>query len=121
MTARDLLARHMTEDELLANVLDLSATLRLPAHHCRPARTVKGWRTPIQGRRGFVDLVIAGAGGVLFPELKDEISYPDRDQRAWRDVLLASGQRYRLWRPRHWLSGEIRAELEALAKGEVRV
>jgi hypothetical protein len=118
MSARDLLAQQMSEDQLLGQVLECAAWLGLLVHHCRPARTAKGWRTPIQGTRGFPDLVIAGPGGVIYPETKDATRGLDEDQRQWRDVLVASGQRWRLWRPQQWLSGEIRAELEALAKGD---
>lgn len=117
MKASDILAQHMTETELLGSVLDLCATLGLLAHHCRPALTAKGWRTPIQGDRGFPDLVIAGDADVLYPELKNATGTLDADQRRWRDKLGPTG-RWRLWRPEHWFSGEIRAELEALSRGE---
>jgi hypothetical protein len=121
MNARDVLAAQVSEDQLLRAVLEHAAWLGLLVHHCRPARTAKGWRTPIQGTRGFPDLAIAGPGGLLLPETKSTTGSLDPDQRRWRDVLLASGQPWRLWRPQQWLSGQIRAELEALAKGEARV
>jgi len=116
MSARDLLAAHMSEDQLLRAVLEHATWLGLLTHHCRPARTATGWRTPIQGTRGFPDLAIAGPGGLLLPETKSASGSLDADQRRWRDVLLASGQRWRLWKPQQWLSGEIQEELQALAK-----
>lgn len=107
----------MTESQLLTNVVEFSQWHGLLVHHCRPARTKEGWRTPIQGRRGFPDLAVVGRGGLLLPELKSDTGSLDADQRTWRDVLLAAGLRWRLWRPTHWLNGTIQAELEALAKG----
>ncbi|HEV2927570.1 MAG TPA: hypothetical protein VGW74_02675, partial [Propionibacteriaceae bacterium] len=74
--------------------------------------------TPIQGNRGMPDLVIVGPGGVLYPELKSASGSLDADQRRWRDALLAAGQRWRLYRPEHWLAGEIERDLKALAKGD---
>src|SRR5690554_868515 len=107
----------MSETELLNAVVDLCQLLRLLVHHDRPARTEHGWRTPIQGTKGFPDVVIAGAGGLLFAELKSETGRLDPGQQRWRDVLQQAGLAWRLWRPQQWLTGEIQDELKALAKG----
>lgn len=111
----------MNEDELLRNVTELCGWLGLPVHHCRPARTVTGWRTPIQGDRGFPDLVIVGADRVLYPELKSDSGSLDADQRMWRDRLRSAGAGWVLWRPRDWRDGTIPAVLTALAKGHTSV
>lgn len=56
----------MTEQQLLANVLDLCRLLGLRTAHFRPAQTAHGWRTPVSGDgQGWPDLVIVGAGGIL--------------------------------------------------------
>lgn len=119
MTGREVLAEHMTEEQLTRSVVKLARRLGVLVHHCRPAKTDKGWRTPIQGDRGFPDLVLVGRW-VVYPELKSERGTLDADQKRWRDRLLAIGADWRVWRPRDWFSGAIREELEALAKGERR-
>lgn len=106
----------MTEGQLLRNVVDLCAWLGLRVHHCRPARTASGWRTPIQGDVGFPDLVVAGEGGVVFAELKSRTGRLSAGQQVWRDVLLGSGQVWLLWQPSDW-PDRIRAVLEPLSKG----
>lgn len=116
MTGRELLARHMSEEQLTDNTVELATTLGVLVHHCRPAWTKKGYRTPIQGARGFPDLVLA-RGRVIFRENKSETGKLDADQEWWRDVLLGCGEDWAIWRPSDWLSGAIRAEMEALAKG----
>ena len=49
----------MSESALLDAVLALAKLRGWRAHHCRAALTAKGWRTPVQGDAGFVDLVLA--------------------------------------------------------------
>ena len=61
---------HMTETELLTNVLELSTLLGWRTAHFRPAMTSHGWRTAVSGDgKGFPDLVLV-SGRVLFVELK---------------------------------------------------
>lgn len=72
--------------------------------HFRPARTDKGYRTAMSGRKGFPDLVFAHSGRVLFVELKTQRGVVSADQRHWLDQL---GEHARLWRPADWNSGEI--------------
>jgi hypothetical protein len=55
--SRRALAATVSEDELLAHLV---AELRRTGHlltHFRPARTAKGWRTPMTGDPGFPDVV----------------------------------------------------------------
>src|SRR5258705_9090381 len=59
---RDPLAAAMSEEELLTAVLQLCRVLGLRTAHFRPARTEKGWRTPVSGDgKGFPDLIIVGS------------------------------------------------------------
>lgn len=69
--------------------------------HYRPARTVKGWRTPLEGHAGCPDLIIAGFGHVFVVELKTDApsSRLTGDQQAWIDV---GGNYAAVWRPRDW-------------------
>ena len=62
--------------------------------HCRPARTAKGWRTPMQGDPGFPDLCCARNSVVLLIELKRWGGYATREQMDW----LEAGEGY-CWTP----------------------
>lgn len=107
----------MTEDDLLATVLDLCKVHRCLVHHDRPARTKDGWRTAISGDSGFPDVVIAGAGGFLFRELKNATATVPPHQLRWlRRVGLAGGN-VGVWRPADLHSGLILAEIESAAAG----
>lgn len=80
--------------------------------HFRPAKTEKGWRTPVEGHAGFVDLVLARDGVVHHWELKAEGKYPSAEQRAWGRAMGAS---YRLFRPSDW--DEVVALLSGVPEG----
>jgi hypothetical protein len=111
----DVLARHMTEDQLLRSVLDLAATYGWMAHHCRPARMGSGgWATPIQGNAGFPDLILAHpAGRVIAAELKSQRGQVTTGQRQWLTTFAAAGVATYTWRPVDWLTGAVQAALAA--------
>lgn len=67
--------------------------------HFRPARSNKGWRTPLAGHKGLPDYVAVRDGVLLFAELKDRYGKPSREQQEWIDALKAAGQQVYLWRP----------------------
>ena len=112
--AQRLIARAMPEATLLANVRELAR--------------LKGWRTYHTLRSkgseaGFPDLVMVRRGRLIFAELKTEAGDTTAAQRTWLDDLASScrlhdrsgvvlGSEVCVWRPSHWLSGEIE---EALA------
>lgn len=107
----------MTEGQLQASILDLCRTLHLLCHHCRPARLGSGkWATPISGHAGFTDLVIAGVGGVVFAELKNDVHQPTPEQMTWMGTLEEGGASVFLWRPKQWFDKSIEATLRSLAK-----
>lgn len=107
-------ARAMTEDDLLQAVLDLCRLYHLRTLHIRPARTDRGWRTPVAGDgAGYPDLTIVGTR-VLFRELKADRGRIGPDQTAWITALREADQDAAVWRPGQWLDGTIRAELEAI-------
>ena|SRR3990167_458274 len=79
-------------------------------HAERPARSNKGWRTPIQGDPGFLDLVLARGEPdprIIFAEVKSEEGRETKEQKAW-GIVLASCTRAAigidtfLWRPSNW-------------------
>lgn len=71
--------------------------------HFRAAQTGKGWRTPLQGSRGFPDLVLVRDQRLIFAELKSQRGKkPDQEQRAWLDALKATSGEVYVWRPSDW-------------------
>ena len=111
----------VTEDAFLRQVIELARLRHWLIHHCRPARTGKGWATPIQGDAGFPDLVLVregihnsgGEARLVFIELKAERGRTTSLQRDWlrplQDCIIFS-QRVHwhrmpevyLWRPSDW-------------------
>jgi hypothetical protein len=86
----------MTEAEFTSAVIDLAKYRGWLVCHFRPARTVKGWRTPIEGDKGFPDLVLARQGRVIFAELKVGKGALRPEQAAWAEAL---GNEVYLWKP----------------------
>lgn len=111
----DVLARHMSEEQLLTVVLQMARALRLCTAHFRPARTEQGWRTAVSGDgKGFPDLVIVGRR-VLYRELKRMGEHPTAAQMGWLTRLEDAGQDVELWRPADLRSGRIERELREVA------
>lgn len=98
----------MTEAQLQASILDLCRHHRLLAMHIRDSRRNIGV--------GFPDLVIAGRGGVIFRELKNDTLQPTPEQMTWLGTLDAGGADAALWRPGHWEDGTVREVLARIAK-----
>lgn len=93
----------MTEAEFQQRITDLCDTLGLTWTHFRPAVEKSGkWATPLSGRKGWPDLVIAGPGGVLFVELKTDNGRLSADQQHWLDMLHDGGCECHVWRPKKW-------------------
>lgn len=92
------------EDVLEDQVLEAAGTLGWLRFHPRPARTKDGKvRTAMKGDKGFPDLTLAHrTRGTIFVELKSDVGKLSPEQELWRDVLLAGGQEWHLWRPRDW-------------------
>ena len=110
----------MSEAELQSRVLELAALYGWLACHFRAATTgrtylnKKGelselWLTAIQGRPGFVDMVLARDGRVLNCELKTTKGKLTFEQELWAQAL---GDSYRLWRPADLENGAIEKALQ---------
>ena len=103
------------EADLQRAVIDLAQLHGLLVHHCRPARMQSGkWATPLQGAKGFPDLVIAGPAGTLFRELKSTKGQLSAEQVAWLDRLRSSGADASVWCPADW-PRRIQAEIHAVS------
>lgn len=87
----------MTESQLTDLVVDAARLYHWRVTHFRPARTVRGWSTPLQGDPGFPDLCLARNGVVIFAELKVGRGKLRPEQEKWRDAL---GDQWRLWTDR---------------------
>jgi len=97
----------VSEAELLGWVLGLARELQLLAFHSADPRRDVG--------PGFPDLFIAGPRGQVLAELKGPGYRLSEEQKRWQHMLLAGGAAWRLWYPRDWHSGQIEAELRAIA------
>lgn len=96
----------MSEPEFQAAVIEAARLLGWRVAHFRPARTRRGWRTPVQGDgRGFPDLVAVhpGRGVLLVRELKaGGRAKLSREQAAWLADFEACGVDVGVWRPDDW-------------------
>jgi hypothetical protein len=92
----------VSEREFERAVLD---TLRLFGWrfcHFRPARTNRGWRTPLSGDPGFPDIVAVRGNHVLWLELKAENGRLGDEQARWLAALGVAGQEVHCFRPSDW-------------------
>ena len=83
-----------------AAVLELAAHHGWRRQHTRPARTRRGWRTPLTGEAGFPDLVLVRPPRLILAECKTDRGQPSPEQRAWLEALTACGLEVYVWRPR---------------------
>lgn len=96
-----------SEAEFTRQVIAKAHEHHWKVHHCRPARTSRGWRTPIEGDRGFLDIVLARQGYLIFTELKSETGELTVDEELWMETLLnvalfCHRVSVVVWRPSDW-------------------
>lgn len=89
----------LSEAEFTKLVIDRARATGWKVSHFRPAKTTKGWRTPVEGDAGCPDLILARRGRVLLVELKKERGSVRPEQRQW---LREAGEHGRLWYPADW-------------------
>lgn len=96
-----LLLTGMSEQQLLDTVIDYAKAGGWLVTHFRPARTSRGWSTPISGHKGFPDLVLVHAElqRCIFAELKAQKGTLAKEQKLWLAGLKAAGMETFLWRP----------------------
>ena len=109
----------MTEAELQGAVIEAGRLFGFRIAHFRPARSVRGWRTPVAADgAGFPDLVLARPGELVFAELKASGGRLHPDQATWLDVLgRTGGCNVHVWRPEDWLNGTVEAHLRPAGYG----
>lgn len=101
----------ISEAELQAAVMEAAAGYGWRVVHFRPARTARGWRTPVEGDgEGWPDLFMLRPPRAVFVELKRDArtaAAAERQlspaQKRWRDDFrLTPAVEYYVWRPRDW-------------------
>lgn len=117
MTAATKPLLSATEAEFQNLIIEYAQIRGWLVMHTRPARTERGWRTPLQGDAGYPDLTMARRGRLVIAELKSESGKVTREQAAWlehlpprvaqeddsadRDIHSHAIEVY-VWRPRDW-------------------
>lgn len=112
-------SRDDEEQRLVDMIIEYAQLKHVLVMHPRPAMTKDGWRTAIQGDEGYLDLTLAGPGGVAFAECKKRVGGKVSDgQVKWLDTLCAAQGSHHvyLWTMEHWDDGEIRAVIDMLAR-----
>ena len=89
----------LTESQFTSQVVRLAMLYGWQVCHFRPARTAKGWRTPVQGHAGMPDIIAVRNGRKVGAELKVGNNKPTEDQLLW---LQHWGQDAYLWYPEDW-------------------
>lgn len=74
-----------------ATIIAAAKTFGWLVHGARPARTGKGWATPIKGHAGWPDLVLVRGAELLIVELKRKPNKVEPAQRIWIDALVSAG------------------------------
>lgn len=85
------------ERDAQETIIDLAHAFGWRVAHFRPARTDKGWRTPVAADgKGFPDLVLV-RDRVIFVEMKREGESPRPDQIEWLNDLRSAGAEVYVW------------------------
>jgi hypothetical protein len=90
----------MIEAEWFRQVVEIAEMFGWSWAHFRPARTQRGWRTPVSGPlgAGWPDLTLVKGDRLLFVELKREKGRPKPDQVFVLQLLGDAAEVY-IWRP----------------------
>ncbi len=108
----------MLERDLQDWIAQTARILGWRVFHTRPARTAKGWRTPVSyDGKGFVDMVLV-RDRVLWIEVKVASNTLSPEQTTWLEALRAAGQEAFVWSNRDWEDGIVEAVLRREAKAE---
>lgn len=90
----------MTERAFQSTVVELAKWGKWLVHAERAAINRSGrWSTPIQGHKGFCDLVMVRGSELIFAELKTDEGKLTAAQREWLNALQGAGVEAVIWRP----------------------
>jgi hypothetical protein len=112
LTEAQRLDRHTSGAELQRLVTELATIYGWSWVHFRPARTERGWRTPVEGPlgKGWPDLVLVHPlkRRTLYVEIKRELGDDlTADQFYVMSMLRAAGCETFVWRPGDLTEGRI--------------
>jgi hypothetical protein len=97
----------MSEAELSDSVIELGHLFGWRLAHFRPARTARGWVTPVAADgKGYPDLCMV-RDRIVFAELKSDNGALTVEQQDWLHALGAAGVERYVWRPSDWVDGTI--------------
>jgi hypothetical protein len=96
-----------SEAVFTTKVIELATACGWLVCHFRAARTVHGWRTAIQGHRGFFDIVAIRGTRIILAELKVKRGQLSLEQQEWLSAAMnamTTGSRHEVyvWRPEDW-------------------
>lgn len=101
----------MTGAEIQSGVIDLARLQGWRVAHFRPARTSKGWRTPVSADgKGWPDLVLV-RDRIMFVEIKGDGDRLRPAQAAWLDALGRANAEVHVWGSEEWTDGTVDAFL----------
>lgn len=101
-------ALKISEQTLQSAVIATARALGWRVAHFRPAKTEKGWRTPVEADgAGWPDLTLVRRERLLFAELKSASGSLDPEQTVWLRALQQTGAEVVVWDDRDWTSGHI--------------
>ena len=95
----------VSEKEFQRTVVEYAHALGYKVYHQLDTGKCRKCGEPNFSKRigpGFVDLVIAGHGKVIFAEIKAEKGRLTKDQETWQAVLRTALKRVYVWRPSDW-------------------
>jgi hypothetical protein len=92
------------EHHFQAQVIELAHLYGWRVAHFRPARTEKGWRTPVAADGvGWPDLILIRGREMIALELKSEKGRLSPAQEEWRNALQhVETVNAFCWKPKHW-------------------
>lgn len=101
LTPQQVRDRALLEADWQHQLTDAAEALGWSWVHFRPARTARGWVTPVEGPlgAGWPDLVLIGHGRVVLVEVKRELAKTSPGQDWVQDLLRENGCEVYTWRP----------------------
>jgi hypothetical protein len=93
----------LTERQFQRQVIQLARLHGWRVAHFRPARTLKGWRTPVEADgRGFPDILCVRGKDVKVIELKVGRNVLTPEQAAWIRAFDPTAVKWHVFYPRDW-------------------
>lgn len=101
-TCKEHLPVGQSEDDFQADLIDYLHSRGWKVAHFRKARTKDGWRTAVAADgKGWPDLVCVRER-LVFIEAKSETGKLSKEQKLWRQWLIAARAEWYCWRPSDW-------------------